>query len=255
MSWLDSDWTRRAAISIDNHAGASQEDITLAIQSDFPEFWDNVQPAAGADIRVTAADGTTLLTYQLVGFNSTTKVCTVQVDNMPLPTAATCVAWLYWGYTNASSAAGSFTISGSEKTGTLEVSVPGSGTEVVIPCRPEAPGATVPRAEIGKQTAEELHVWWDLSRVLVQRGKRHENSRLLEEIESVEFNVSTGGVTQTAMMDNDEDRLVHPHFIRTTVKAGTTATNYLLKMTVITTGGRTIQCLASLRVKNAAEPS
>jgi len=133
----------------------------------------------------------------------------------------------------ASSAAGSFTIGGSPKTGTLEVTVPGSGSDYVIPCRPETPGATVPRAEVGKQVAEELHVWWDLGRALTKRGKRYNNSRLLEEIESAELVVNTGGGSAvTSMVDNDENRIVHPHYIRTTVKAGTTATNYLLTLTV-----------------------
>ena len=254
MSWFDSSWKRRAAITVNNHSGANTIDIEVSVPSTYAQFWDEIQ-ADGDDVRVTLADGVTLATYKIDSFNYSNKVVNVHVDNVAASSAdAAVVLWLYWNNASAASAVSTFTTS-SAKTGYLEMGVPGTGSHPVIPCRGESPGATVPRYQVGKQAAEDLHLWFNLSGVLNKRGARFQGSQLLEEIDYFTYTQSTGGGAVNATIDTAEHRLVHPHFVRVTSKAGASGTNYVGKLTVATTEGRLINCLVGVLVQDAAEPA
>ena len=125
--------------------------------STYAQFWDEIQ-ADGDDVRVTLADGVTLASYKIHGFNYSNKVVNVHVNDVTVNSAdAAVVLWLYWNNASAADAASTFTIA-SEKDGYLEMGVPGTGSHPVIPCRGESPGATVPRYQVGKQAAEDLHL-------------------------------------------------------------------------------------------------
>ena len=254
MSWFDSDWKRRAAITVNNHSGANTIDIEVAVPSTYAQFWDEIQ-ADGDDVRVCLADGVTLASYKIDSFNYSNKVVNVHVNDVTVNSAdAAVVLWLYWNNASAAAAVSTFTIA-SEKTGSLELGIPGTGSHPVIPCRAELPAATVPRHQIGKQAAEDLHLWFDLSGVLNKRGTLYEDSQLLEEIDFFTFITSTSGSAVNSMIDTAEHRLVHPHYIRVTSKAGSSGTNYVGKLTVSTTEGRTINCLVGIIVQDATEPA
>ena len=252
MSWYDDDWSHRAPILINNHSGASQIDVAVALPSDWPRFWDNVDAAnSGADIRVTLADGNTLATFDLNGFNATTKACTVEIDDMTVTNDdGAVVAWLYWGATGKSGATTTFTPS-SAKTGYIELGMPGSGSQRMVRCRPEQPGATLASIDIHKHSAEILHVWWDLTSVIGTRITPNEGRKLLDEIESVNYDVTFGGTTsQSAMMDTAAIRMVGPAYIRTTIKAGSSGSNYLAILTVNLSSGRKLEFRARIRVQD-----
>ena len=263
MSWMDKDWTHRAAITVDNTASAqTTEDVTITLPSEWPEFWGNVDNA-GDDVRVTDADGVTLETYQLISFNSTTRTGSIEVDNVDLTdietVAAAAVAgvllWVYWGNGSASAAAGSFTAAGSAKTGTLQVGTPGSGSQRVVMARPETPGSVSPRTEVHKMASETIHLWWNLSRALASRHIPSQGSRAFDEIHNVSYSVETNGNPVTSMIDVTEIRIVGPGWVRTTIKAGTSGTNYVAILAVELTQGRKLDFRTTIRVKDVTEPT
>jgi hypothetical protein len=256
MSWYDADWAHRAPILIDNFGGAGQIDVAAAVPADFPRFWENVDAANnGDDIRVTLADGQTLATFDVNSFNSTTKTATIEIDNMTATSSdAGLVAWLYWGATGKSSAATTFTPS-SAKTGYISVTVPGSGTQRMIRCAPEAPGATRPRAEIHKTSNDTIHLWWDLTGVLGRRGVPEQGRRLLEEVQHVSYDVFSQSSAQASMITESDTRMAGAGFIRTTIKAGSNGTNYLARLLVTLTSGRVLDFRATIRVNDVQEPT
>lgn len=253
MSWYDGDWKRRSAIIIDNHSGASQIDVEAVIPTDWPTFWDNVL-SSGDDVRVTLSDGFTLADYQLNSWNYANKTGKIQINDMAASsTTAAVVAYVYWDNAAAASAAGSFTVS-APKTGYIENQSPGSGSSPIIRCRPETPGASNPRTEISKASAEEIHVWWDLRRVLARRAIPYENSNNHEGVDTVTYDVLTGNQSQAAMIDLSSIRQVGS-YIRTTIKFGSSDSNYLAKLTVTTDLGRVLDFRCTVRVKDVAEPT
>lgn len=257
MSWYHSDWTQRAPILIDNFNGSSQIDVTAAVPADFPRFWENVDGAnSGADIRVTLADGQTLATFDVDSFNSTTKTATIEINALAASsTDAGLVAWLYWGATGKNAATTTFTPGQSAKTGHLSVAVPGSGSQRMVRCAPEAPGATQPRTEIFKTSNETIHLWWDLSGVLGLRAIPEQGRRFLDEVDNVAYTVFSAGNPESAMIDEGETRMAGSGFIRTTIKAGSSGTNYLARLLVTLTSGRILDFRCTIRVKDVQEPT
>ena len=260
MSWLDSSFAYRAPFVVDNHSSsATANDVQITIPSDWPEFWDHVQ-TDGDDIRITSSDGVTLETYDVESFNATNRVGTIEIDNMNLTdiggqaaAVAGVVGWIYWGNANAANAETTFTVS-NPKTGTIVVGIPGSGSQRMITCRPEAPGAVNPRNEIFKASGEEIHLWWDLSGVLVTRRQPFNDSRALEEIHNVTYALSDGGSAQNSSEDLTAIRMSGTGFVRTTIKAGSSGTTMLARLNVELTEGRKLEFYCTIRIQDPVEP-
>lgn len=233
--WWDDNWTQRAAISVDavgSKAGAL--DLTITVPTVFDDFWDNVA-SDGADVRIIDPNGNTQLTYQLQTWTYASKAATIEVDNYTIPAEGTPIVWLYWNYGSASDGQGSFTAS-TPVSGYVELGKPTSDRLIV--CTREVPGNTNPRAEISKTAAEQLYVWWDVTPLLTQACKQINGRNLWEGVDYLQFQVLSGGADQSAMYDETETRLVECDgrlFAKTLVKAGTTATDYALSLTVGTT--------------------
>ena len=254
MSWYDSDFAYRAAISVDNHGGSNPCDVNVAIPSDWPQFWDVVL-SSGNDVYITKGDGITLATFKLDSWNHSAKTGNIHIDNFQATsTAANLNAWVYWGKAGARSAQASFTISGSPQIGYIENTTPGSGSSPVVTCRPEAPGATNPRSEISKESTEDIHLWWALSKVLAKLRIPYNNSRDLEQVDNVRYLVQASGSTVSAMSDNTSIRQVGD-FVRTTIKGGSSGTNYVAILTVITDQVRVLDFRCTIRVNDVTEPS
>tara|TARA_Y100000361_G_scaffold123194_1_gene115746 strand:+ start:176 stop:940 length:765 start_codon:yes stop_codon:yes gene_type:complete len=252
-SWYSKDFTHRAAIVVDNHGGSNPCDVEIVIPTDFPEFWDVVQ-SSGNDVYVTLPDGFTLATFKLDSWNYSAKTGNIHVDNLVASsTTAGLVIYVYWGNPNATSGQSAFTVQ-SAKTGYITTDTPGSGSAPVIPCRPEPPGATNPRAEISKASAEQVYVWWDLSRVLGRRRVPYNNRKNLEGVDNVSYQVQGQGQQVTAMSVNSSLRQVG-NAVRTTIKAGSTGTNYVAILSVTTTTGRVLDFRCTVRVKDVTEPT
>tara|TARA_Y100000401_G_scaffold84524_1_gene69814 strand:+ start:1042 stop:1803 length:762 start_codon:yes stop_codon:yes gene_type:complete len=253
MSWYSSDFSHRAAISVDNHGGSNPCDIEVVIPTDWPEFWDVVL-SSGNDVYVTRDDGINTVTFKLDSWNHTAKTGNIHIDNFQAAsTAAALTLWVYWGNSSASSAQSAFTVS-SPKTGHIETHTPGSGSSPVISCRPETPGATNPRSEISKASTEDIFIWWDLSKVLARRRVPYQNRRLLEEVQNVRYLVQQQGSTVSAMSDNTSIRQVG-NFIRTTIKGGSSGSNAVAILTVVTDAGRVLDFRCTIRVNDVTEPT
>ena len=251
-SWYDKDFSHRAAILVDNHGGSNPCDVEVVIPIDFPEFWDVVQ-SSGNDVYVTLPDGFNRATWKLAAWDYAANTGTIHIDNaVASSTAAGLSFYVYWGKATASSGQTAFTVS-SPKTGYIETGTPGSGSAPVIGCRPEAVGATNPRSEVAKASTEDIYVWWDLSRVLTRRRVSFNNRKNLEGVDNVRYQVQASGSAVGAMSDNTSIRQVG-NAIRTTIKGGSSGTNYVAILTVVTTEGRVLDFRCTVRVNDVTEP-
>jgi len=254
MSWFSEDWPRRAAVSINNISGGATIDAQLAIPSDWPEFWDHVQ-SDGDDVRVTKADGVTLLSYDLDSWNYSAKTGNIQIDGYSgIPNAgqdATLQVFIYWGHPDAPDASSVVSIS-SAKTMTVHLAHPGTGGYPMIRCRPPMIDVDTASFVITKQSTETIRVWWDLRDMMAVRGIRNESSKRLEEIDYFTFNVVTAidEDAAAALFDETENFVASPHFISTLLKAGGDDSNYLMTLTVYTTEGRVLDFRATLKVND-----
>lgn len=253
MSWYHASWQFRAPIAVNNNGGASTIDVEAVMPKAYGLFWDNVQSDLD-DVRITLADGHTLASYALSGLDYANKVVTIQVDGVTANSSdATTMLWLYWGNAAAAAASTSVTIS-SAKTGSV---ITGTPAPPAIRAGAERPGDTKPRQRVAKASAAEIDVWWDLRPVMALRARAHNASKLLDEIDYVQFAVTTGtggGLsTHTSMMDEAATRFAHPAWVATRVKAGTSGTDYTLTLTVKTADGRTYNPRALLQVRDVSE--
>jgi hypothetical protein len=227
-------WSHSADITVDNTGagGAGAQDITVAIPSDWDEFWNHVD-AQGDDVRVCDADGQTLLTFDLDGFNATTRAGSIEIDGAVLPAAKMCRLTLYWGNSSAAAATTSF-VPASAKTGYIEL---GGRVGPTVQTSPEIPGQARPRGKIAKTPSEILFLTFDFDEELQRRRTAFHGSMRHEEIDYVEIQVlnTNGSANDSGMYTEASIRFVKPGRVIVEVKAGTTATEYLVEVTAITT--------------------
>lgn len=244
-------WLYRRAVAVDNTAGsASATDITFSIPRDDELFWTTVNQTDGRDIRVVDADGSTLLTYQLTGFNAATRSVTIDVDGYAMPAAAMCQIWLYWGATGVSSAAGSFVAAGA-KTGSIFASKPPG---VIIPAIRENFRRLRPSATVQKATGESIFVTFDLRGALTSKvdGQPFGGGLEYAEVDYVTYRVLTAGGPAGTMIDVTKTRYFDG-FVSVYLTAGTVDTEYTIELTAVTTDGQTQLFFAWLSVRNPDE--
>ena len=188
MARLGSDsslWSAKIAIAVDGTALGSpaNKDVEVAIPATLEAFWDNVD-SSGYQIRVTSADGVTLLEWGRTGtFSKTNRTGGLKIlgaSGSPTWQAqvATNILWLYVGNASIVSDAASATATSSPLTGYLSSQAPRS----VIPVIPEPAGRTAPVNEVSIKTTEALQVWFDLSDRL---GKLREPTAGSDEFEEL----------------------------------------------------------------------
>ena len=242
-------WPYRRAVAVDNTGGsASATDITFSVPKDDELFWTTVNQTDGRDIRVCDADGFTLLTHQLTGFNASTRSVTIDVDGYAMPAAAMCQVWLYWGATGVSSAAGSFVAAGA-KTGNVLACEPFG---VIVPAIRENFRAVRPRATVQKATSENIFVTFDLRRALTSKAQPFGGGLEYAEVDYVSYRVLTAGGPVGAMADATKTRFFDG-FASVYITAGTVDTEYTIELTAVTTDGQTQLFFAWLSVRNPDE--
>lgn len=258
MSWYDSDWKHRLPVTILPTGAGGTYDIEFQVPDHYDHFWETVD-TNGEDVRVTDADGRTLETYDLNGFNKTTRACTFEVDGASLDQNKIGLLWLYYGATGKSTAATTFAPA-SAVTGYIAVEEP---SDVVILAARERPGATKPSAEVAKTPAEEINVYLDVTDVLIGRARTSELDTRYEEPLSAVAIVTDGGADQSlvtaarCMWVEVDQRL----YLRVRVTGGTTGTDYTIEFLITTTGldygvsqaGRIIEPRALLKVREVSE--
>ena len=257
MSFYDANFLFRQAVSIDGSAAnAGTIDATIAIPSTWSQFWSNVR-SDGADIRVTAADGVTLLTYDLDSWNYSAKTGNIRIDGLAHSTNSaqnsTRIVRVYWGDADASAAASNNIQIASAKTGSICLGRPGTGGYPIIRCASPRLDVDETAAVITKQSTESIRVYWDLSDMLARRDTAYEGSHVLEEIDYVTFAVKdVNGGAQAGLTDLTKIETVDPYYVSTWLQSGTDDNNYLLTLTVYTTEGRILDFRATLKVNDKA---
>jgi len=254
MSWLDG-WEKRASVTVDNSGGTTATiDIQFTIPADWDEFWETVL-SSGADLRLAAADGVTLIgSVEFNSFSSTSRTCTVKVNNWTPPEEGMCQVFLYWSNSTATTVSSSQTLS-SPKSAYVELGAPTART---ISVRPENFKDLRPRAKIQKTSGEAVYVFFDLSGILESRRTPYGDRMLYEEISRVSsLQVLTAGSNQTSMYTATESRFIQGRFVRVLVKAGDDATDYTIALQVTTTnsqgGKQVLEARAWLAVRNTDE--
>ena len=247
MSWYSSSWAYRAPIAVDNRSGntGGPYDVEFAVPPERGLFWDQVL-SSGADIRVTRANGRTLVDHRLEAWTYASKNAVIQLDGAALTEQRWSQLWLYWGNASASSAAASFTAS-SPVTGELYPGRPGrwraSGA-------PERADAARPRANVGKKSSESGWLWFDFRPQLLE-GTPYEGKRIWEEIAALEsWEVLNGaGTPQASMVDLSKVRMIDG-WVGCWLKAGSSGTAYAGVCQVTTTQGRTLEARARIPVRD-----
>ena len=143
--WLNDAWAYRHPIAIYRVGTGTEIDANVAIPAWWDDFWAAVD-ADGDDIRITGPDGVTELGFQLDGWNSTTRVGTIQIEDFPTPDAGAStgrlyLGWVYWGNAGAAAVTPSGHTPSTPSTGYIHLGVPGPD---VVEARRLIPGDTRP---------------------------------------------------------------------------------------------------------------
>jgi len=256
MSWYSAEYSYRAAVWI-NLVGTTKPttiDVSFVVPSDWDLFWNTIQ-SDGDDVRVTDSDGLTPLDYKWASFNYTTRSGTIEVDDAPHVDLTGGIIWLYFGNSSATSGSTSFTASTPE-TGTIYLGdVPRTN---VLLMGQETPRTLVPSQQVQKSVNEDVYLHWRVPD-LIRRRTPYAGSLLLEEVDYIESaDITTGGVSQTAMKALAQARIFEAldgrTYIRIGYTGGTTSTDYTVEISVVTTFGRTITGRALLAVIDTDEP-
>ena len=250
MSWYSKSWSMRWPVLVDNSGGGtSPVDLSIALPTVWPDFWDRVQ-SSGADVRVADADGVTLLTYQLNSWNYANQTGTVEVDNYSPPKAGEpFVVWLYFGNAAASSAAGSFTAS-TPLTGYVH---PGAATGPLLTGSPASVGSTEPGQRVQKTSKEITFLWLDLSREMERLPVAHQGSVAFEEVQHLDYEVLNNGTDEASEKNWTELRVLPGSRIRIHHTGGTDGDDRTLSLAVTTTTGRTLNPRVLLNVRDIDE--
>lgn len=252
-SWA---WSRRIPIAVDLTGGATgAQDVNIALPADWDDFWENVR-SSGEDIRVTDADGITLLTIDLNGFSKSNRTGTIEIDNWTPPGTGSRIPliWLYWGESSATTVVSSFAPAGA-LTAYVELGAPGGPRHLFLSSEPL--GATRPDGAIAKRSGETVHVWLCVAALMGPRLKDQADRSLYEGISYVTYDVQTGGASQAAMVTAASPRFVEDEqlrvWVRLEVKAGSDNTDYTALLTVRTTEGQTLVGTWLVRVRDTDE--
>ena len=250
MSWPDADFSRRVPVLIDGSATAAGTiDATIALTADDALFWATIQ-SDGDDIRVYRANGIDAISYELDGFNYTTKVVTIELDDFSHPVTNTMtLVWLVFGYASAANVEDGI-VPASAKTGyTLNI---GPAPGEVIYSMGSPVGDTVPAQRAQKRSTETAFLWFSAG-PLGRRSELYEGRLDGEEPESwsCSATVEAGGAgTVTASTSALRAALGSGGgiFARVTVSGGTTGNDYYVVLRIVTTTGRVIEGSVRLTV-------
>ncbi|QDP65734.1 MAG: hypothetical protein GOVbin1773_29 [Prokaryotic dsDNA virus sp.] len=274
MAWLGSDWLYRQPLTIANHSGVAAPEAVLAVPAAFGKFWENVDPNFN-DIRITTADGITLLNWAFDGTPSiANRTMTIHIDdtNHNVNTlygqsnaaqSASVGAFLYWGNDTANLASGAnnstnITVN-SSKTAIIDVAQPGSASGTyVLECAAPTADQLYPTHRIRKQVNDETKIYWDLSGCIESLSRESESSSRKEEIAFVKAVIydQDGNDTTSAMTVLNSISILSDYVVQMPIKAGDHEKRYLIIMTFGIVDDlqvvRVIDQRATLIVKNLA---
>ena len=277
MAWLGSGWLYRHPITIANHtvgnvAGAAAPEVVLVIPTAMGRFWENVLTSFN-DVRITAADGVTLLDFAFDGTPSiANRTANIQIDNTShnvstlygsAAASASVGAFLYWGNDTANLASGvnnsTNITTNTAKTGLINLDNPaGVATTFLLECSAPTADQLYPDHRIRKPVADETTIYWDLSNCVKKLERPNQNSSRKEEIAYVKAQIldQDGNDTTSAMTAVNAMEILNDYIVAMPIKAGDHEKRYMIMMTFgITDDANLVRVLdqrATLLVKNLA---
>lgn len=249
MSWL-SGWSDRIAVCVVG-ATVATKDVQIKLTSVDRLFWAKVQ-STGADIRITAADGVTVVTqYARGAWSFAAQTATLDINDYVFTAAGDYLFWIYIGNSAATDVSSAFA-----------PAAPLSGytdparhiSAYTVTPLAEQPGTTRPRQVIRKAPDDQLHVWIDCSNILEQNQYSADGNIVYEEISYIEavYSTTAGVVTAFVMYESTETRFFDQG-MKLLVKSGVDGVNYTIRVKFITTTKRTLNAFFEVQVKNATE--
>lgn len=196
MSWYDSAWSNRHPVISDR--GGVEGEWQITMPKNFDEFWDKIQDTTnGYDIIVTEQDGETLTTFDLSGFNHSTKTVTIRWNGAASEGSGSHgVYWIYWNKATPSDLSGSPTTA-SPTSALISLVDPGK-TRFTLDATTERAGATAPSDEIGVTSSDDVMVWVRFPKgSMPVRAFPSEGSDSLYEPDSMVFSVLIAEVDQS----------------------------------------------------------
>lgn len=252
-------WKYRTPIVINNSGGSpTPEDATFVVPTNWDHFWSTLGQADGDDIRLTAADGETALTWQFnPALNVGNRAATFEIDAAVNATSSFpgAVLWLYWGNASVSSGAGSFAYAASK---TAYVLTSSYAHDVRFVWDREPINVNRARPSMQKAADEVLVVAIAYRGVLARRGYSYGGGGEDEEPAYFNYAVYDDTSAQAAMIDATAIR-ADEDYVYVIVKAGTNGTEYTGRVTMTTTSksntglARTLIFSFTIRVKNPTE--
>ena len=270
MAWLDENWLYRTPLTFANHSGVNAPEGQITIPKSMGKFWSNVLSSFN-DVRITAADGVTLLDWAFHGGtpSQANRTCTIQIDDTDHNVAslygnavasASVGAFLYWGNSTnglASNANNSINITTTPKTVHAEVADPtSSATNFNLKCYMPSPDQLYPTHRIRKQVNDNVRIYWDLSNCVSKLKRHNQHSMRNEEIAYVQAVIydQDGADTTSAMTVLNSITIGENYVVQMPIQAGTHEKRYIIIMTfglVDEAGGlRVLDQRATLLVNN-----
>ncbi len=279
MAWLGASWLYRHPITIANHtdgniSGATSPEVVLPIPPAMGRFWDNVLTTFN-DVRITAADGRTLLNWAFDGTPSLdNRTMTIQIDDTNhnvgtlyggsnAAASSSVGAFLYWGNDTSNLASGAnnstnITVN-TAKNGLISLDEPGTADTTFL-LQASAPTADqlYPDHRIRKPVADDTTIYWDLSNCVKRLARPNERSKRKEEIAYVKAQIfdQDGNDTTAAMTVLNMIHILPDYIVSMPIKAGDHEKRYMIIMTfaLVDDAGdvRILDQRATLLVKNLA---
>lgn len=271
MSWYDEDYRRRKALTIVNTAGGATIDANATIPQDWDDFWALID-SSGNGVRVTLADGFTLLTYDIDdgaggAFDKANRLGRVRIDSLATGSVVdeALLVWVYYDIDSPTDGSSAVTITSAE-TGYIAL---GSPVWATVPFVRPRPGISRPEVVLHKDSTELYHIWIDLTPALEQRDAPYARRLCYEEPRRATYGVyNAAGTLQASMDDPSGVRFVEVAdqrsgqrrlYLRIPVQAGADDTKYTVRTTLNTrvppnTAHRILRHAVALAVRDLIEP-
>lgn len=258
MSWYTATpgtvtYTKRAAISVDCTGGGGSVDVTVDVPANWDDFWTSIL-ANGYDIVVTAADGTTLVTFERESYTYATRALTLEIDNVTLTAGRVCLLWVYYGYSGETTDRSTTVTPSSAKIGYIELSAP---NRLMFQYTPDQWSASRPRSQVVKKSTETIDIavgGWPLRKR--RDDAQYALSLFAEEVKEANVAVYSGATDVTSAYDETKTRIVYNQgdpIVFARMDAGTDATDYTIRVTVTTTLGQVYEWRGWLAVRDTDE--
>tara|TARA_R100000654_G_scaffold4706_3_gene13770 strand:+ start:102 stop:932 length:831 start_codon:yes stop_codon:yes gene_type:complete len=247
MAWLGSGWLYRHPITIANHSGVAAPEVVLVIPPAMGRFWENVLSSFN-DVRITAADGVTLLDFKFDGTPSiANRTATIQIDDTDhnvsnlygnAAASASVGAFIYWGNDTANLPSGvdanTSITTNSAKTGLINLDRRrGPDTTFNLVCSAPTADQLFPDHRIRKPSADVTTIYWDLSDCVKELGRDNQNSSRKEEIAYIKAQIfdQDGNDTTAAMTTLNSIEILPDYVVAMPIKAGDHEKRYIIIMT------------------------